>query len=126
MLFVPGPGLRPLALPCPYPGAFGMVPHPSLNGLNGDLGGASAYSSLHNLSPQMSAAAAVAAYGRSQVVRYSPISTHNKSHVHHLISVTQSSFIYTNYKVVGQCLSDIKIKSHVICHMLRHMLRSHG
>uniref|UniRef100_A0A8K9XSZ6 Groucho/TLE N-terminal Q-rich domain-containing protein n=1 Tax=Oncorhynchus mykiss TaxID=8022 RepID=A0A8K9XSZ6_ONCMY len=67
-----GPGLRPLALPCPYPGAFGMVPHPSLNGLNGDLGGASAYSSLHNLSPQMSAAAAVAAYGRSQVVGFDP------------------------------------------------------
>ncbi|XP_064867387.1 transducin-like enhancer protein 4 [Oncorhynchus nerka] len=67
-----GPGLRPLALPCPYPGAFGMVPHPSLNGLNGDLGGASAYASLHNLSPQMSAAAAVAAYGRSQVVGFDP------------------------------------------------------
>uniref|UniRef100_A0A8C7DC13 Groucho/TLE N-terminal Q-rich domain-containing protein n=1 Tax=Oncorhynchus kisutch TaxID=8019 RepID=A0A8C7DC13_ONCKI len=67
-----GPGLRPLTLPCPYPGAFGMVPHPSLNGLNGDLGGASAYASLHNLSPQMSAAAAVAAYGRSQVVGFDP------------------------------------------------------
>eukprot|EP00063_Salmo_salar_P065017 XP_014039852.1 PREDICTED: transducin-like enhancer protein 4 [Salmo salar] len=69
-----GPGLRPLGLPCPYPGAFGMMPHPSLNGLNGDLGGASAYASLHNLSPQISAAAAaaVAAYGRSQVVGFDP------------------------------------------------------
>ncbi|KAK6269239.1 hypothetical protein J4Q44_G00394430, partial [Coregonus suidteri] len=44
-----------------------MVPHPGLNGLNGDLGG---YSSLHNLSP--AAAAAVAAYGRSQAVGFDP------------------------------------------------------
>uniref|UniRef100_A0A8C6V404 Groucho/TLE N-terminal Q-rich domain-containing protein n=1 Tax=Neogobius melanostomus TaxID=47308 RepID=A0A8C6V404_9GOBI len=63
------PGLRtPLAVPCSYPGPFGMVPHP---GMNGDLSAAgAAYSGLHNISPQMSAvaAAAVAAYGRTQVV----------------------------------------------------------
>ena len=46
-----------------------MVPHP---GMNGELGGAAAaYAGLHNISPQMSAvaAAAVAAYGRTQVVQ---------------------------------------------------------
>lgn len=63
------PALRtPLAVPCSYPGPFGMVPHP---GMNGELSGAgAAYSGLHNISPQMSAvaAAAVAAYGRTQVV----------------------------------------------------------
>ncbi|KAG7221370.1 hypothetical protein INR49_017246 [Caranx melampygus] len=62
------PGLRtPLAVPCSYPGPFGMVPHP---GMNGELSGAgAAYTGLHNISPQMSAvaAAAVAAYGRTQV-----------------------------------------------------------
>ena len=45
-----------------------MVPHP---GINGELSGAgAAYTGLHNISPQMSAvaAAAVAAYGRTQVV----------------------------------------------------------
>ncbi|XP_062237469.1 transducin-like enhancer protein 4 isoform X8 [Platichthys flesus] len=67
------PGLRtPLAVPCSYPGPFGMVPHP---GMNGELSGAAAaYSSLHNISPQMSAvaAAAVAAYGRTQVVGFDP------------------------------------------------------
>uniref|UniRef100_A0A087Y0C7 Transducin-like enhancer protein 4 n=1 Tax=Poecilia formosa TaxID=48698 RepID=A0A087Y0C7_POEFO len=66
-------GLRtPLAVPCSYPGPFGMVPHP---GMNGELSGASAaYSGLHNISPQMSAvaAAAVAAYGRTQVVGFDP------------------------------------------------------
>uniref|UniRef100_A0A3P8Y7H9 Groucho/TLE N-terminal Q-rich domain-containing protein n=1 Tax=Esox lucius TaxID=8010 RepID=A0A3P8Y7H9_ESOLU len=68
-------GLRvPMAMPCPYPGAFSMVTHPGLNGLSSDVGGAgAAYASLH-LSPQMSAAAAaaVAAYGRSQVVTFDP------------------------------------------------------
>uniref|UniRef100_A0A3Q3X4P3 Groucho/TLE N-terminal Q-rich domain-containing protein n=1 Tax=Mola mola TaxID=94237 RepID=A0A3Q3X4P3_MOLML len=63
------PGLRtPLAVPCSYPSPFGMVAHP---GINGDLSGAgAAYTGLHNISPQMSAvaAAAVAAYGRTQVV----------------------------------------------------------
>lgn len=63
------PGLRtPLAVPCSYPGPFGMVPHP---GMNGELSGTgAAYTGLHNISPQMSAvaAAAVAAYGRTQVV----------------------------------------------------------
>uniref|UniRef100_A0A7N8X2H3 Transducin-like enhancer protein 4 n=1 Tax=Mastacembelus armatus TaxID=205130 RepID=A0A7N8X2H3_9TELE len=58
------PGLRtPLAVPCSYPGPFGMVPHP---GMNGELSGVgAAYTGLHNISPQMSAvaAAAVAAYG---------------------------------------------------------------
>uniref|UniRef100_A0A8C6PIZ1 Groucho/TLE N-terminal Q-rich domain-containing protein n=1 Tax=Nothobranchius furzeri TaxID=105023 RepID=A0A8C6PIZ1_NOTFU len=67
------PGLRtPLAVPCSYPGPFGMVPHP---GMNGDLSGAgAAYTGLHNISPQMSAvaAAAVAAYGRTQVVGFDP------------------------------------------------------
>uniref|UniRef100_A0A6Q2ZQR9 Groucho/TLE N-terminal Q-rich domain-containing protein n=1 Tax=Esox lucius TaxID=8010 RepID=A0A6Q2ZQR9_ESOLU len=53
-------GLRvPMAMPCPYPGAFSMVTHPGLNGLSSDVGGAgAAYASLH-LSPQMSAAAVV-------------------------------------------------------------------
>ncbi|KAM4616246.1 transducin-like enhancer protein 4 isoform 10-T10 [Polymixia lowei] len=67
------PGLRtPLAVPCSYPGPFGMVPHP---GMNGELGGVgAAYAGLHNISPQMSAvaAAAVAAYGRTQVVGFDP------------------------------------------------------
>ncbi|KAG9337204.1 hypothetical protein JZ751_029684 [Albula glossodonta] len=68
------PGLRtPMAVPCPYPTPFGMVPHA---GMNGDLSSpGAAYASLHNISPQMSAAAAAAAaaaaYGRSQVVRSS-------------------------------------------------------
>ncbi|XP_076010254.1 transducin-like enhancer protein 4 isoform X2 [Genypterus blacodes] len=68
-LGVVAPGLRtPLAVPCSYPGPFGMVPHP---GMNGELSGVgAAYTGLHNISPQMSAvaAAAVAAYGRTQVV----------------------------------------------------------
>ncbi|TMS03552.1 Methylcrotonoyl-CoA carboxylase beta chain, mitochondrial [Larimichthys crocea] len=67
------PGLRtPLAVPCSYPTPFGMVPHP---GINGELSGAgAAYTGLHNISPQMSAvaAAAVAAYGRTQVVGFDP------------------------------------------------------
>ncbi|XP_060927054.1 transducin-like enhancer protein 4 isoform X8 [Limanda limanda] len=67
------PGLRtPLAVPCSYPGPFGMVPHP---GMNGELSGAAAaYTGLHSISPQMSAvaAAAVAAYGRTQVVGFDP------------------------------------------------------
>ncbi|KAM9858528.1 transducin-like enhancer protein 4 isoform 10-T10 [Aulostomus maculatus] len=67
------PGLRtPLAVPCSYPGPFGMVPH---LGMNGELSGAgAAYTGLHNISPQMStvAAAAVAAYGRTQVVGFDP------------------------------------------------------
>ncbi|XP_056889495.1 transducin-like enhancer protein 4 isoform X4 [Takifugu flavidus] len=67
-------GLRtPLAVPCSYPNPFGMVAHP---GINGELGGSgAAYSGLHNISPQMSAvaaAAAVAAYGRTQVVGFDP------------------------------------------------------
>ncbi|XP_076010262.1 transducin-like enhancer protein 4 isoform X10 [Genypterus blacodes] len=70
---VVAPGLRtPLAVPCSYPGPFGMVPHP---GMNGELSGVgAAYTGLHNISPQMSAvaAAAVAAYGRTQVVGFDP------------------------------------------------------
>uniref|UniRef100_A0A8D3C642 Groucho/TLE N-terminal Q-rich domain-containing protein n=1 Tax=Scophthalmus maximus TaxID=52904 RepID=A0A8D3C642_SCOMX len=69
----PTAGLRtPLAVPGPYPGAFGMLPHAA--GMNGELAGAAgaaAYAAgLHNMSPQMSAAAAaaVAAYGRSPMV----------------------------------------------------------
>lgn len=69
VLCLVAPGLRtPLAVPCSYPSPFGMVAHP---GLNGELSGAgAAYTGLHNISPQMSAvaAAAVAAYGRTQVV----------------------------------------------------------
>lgn len=72
VLFSAG-GLRtPLAVPGPYPGAFGMLPHTA--GMNGELAGAAgaaAYAAgLHNMSPQMSAAAAaaVAAYGRSPMV----------------------------------------------------------
>ncbi|XP_040051854.1 transducin-like enhancer protein 1 isoform X1 [Gasterosteus aculeatus] len=70
-------GLRtPLAVPGPYPGAFGMLPHGA--GMNGELAGAAgaaAYAAgLHNMSPQMSvaAAAAVAAYGRSPMVGFDP------------------------------------------------------
>ncbi|RXM98631.1 Transducin-like enhancer protein 4 [Acipenser ruthenus] len=66
------PGLRtPMAVPCPYPAPFGIVPHA---GMNGDLTSpGTAYAGLHSISPQMSAAAAAAAaaaaYGRSQVPR---------------------------------------------------------
>ncbi|KAM8886955.1 transducin-like enhancer protein 1 [Spinachia spinachia] len=73
----PTAGLRtPLAVPGPYPGAFGMLPHGA--GMNGELAGAAgaaAYAAgLHNMSPQMSvaAAAAVAAYGRSPMVGFDP------------------------------------------------------
>ncbi|KAM9822978.1 transducin-like enhancer protein 4 isoform 9-T9 [Syngnathus typhle] len=64
------PGLRtPLPLPCSYPGPFGMLPH---LGMNGELGGAGApYTGLHSMS-SVAAAAAVAAYGRSQVVGFDP------------------------------------------------------
>ncbi|XP_054629072.1 transducin-like enhancer protein 4 isoform X3 [Dunckerocampus dactyliophorus] len=63
------PGLRtPLAVPCSYPGPFGMVSH---LGMNGELSGAgAAYTGLHNMSTV--AAAAVAAYGRTQVVGFDP------------------------------------------------------
>lgn len=56
-----------------------MVPHP---GINGELSGAgAAYTGLHNISPQMSAvaAAAVAAYGRTQVV-----TRHTHTHTVHV------------------------------------------
>uniref|UniRef100_A0A8C5FTT9 Transducin-like enhancer protein 1 n=1 Tax=Gadus morhua TaxID=8049 RepID=A0A8C5FTT9_GADMO len=71
----PTAGLRtPMAVSGPYPGAFGMLPHGA--GMNGDLAGAAAYAAgLHNMSPQMSAAAAaaaVAAYGRSPMVGFDP------------------------------------------------------
>ncbi|OCU01137.1 hypothetical protein XELAEV_18006923mg [Xenopus laevis] len=64
----------PMAVPCPYPTPFGIVPHA---GMNGDLTSPGpAYASLHNISPQMSAAAAAAAaaaaYGRSPVVGFDP------------------------------------------------------
>lgn len=76
VFYLLAPGLRtPLAVPCSYPGPFGMVPHP---GMNGELSGVgAAYTGLHNISPQMSAvaAAAVAAYGRTQVVP-----KHSKTH----------------------------------------------
>uniref|UniRef100_A0A8C5M8H7 TLE family member 1, transcriptional corepressor n=1 Tax=Leptobrachium leishanense TaxID=445787 RepID=A0A8C5M8H7_9ANUR len=67
-------GLRtPLAVPGPYASPFGMVPHA---GMNGDLTSpGAAYASLHNMSPQMSAAAAAAAvvaYGRSPMVGFDP------------------------------------------------------
>nr|XP_061804143.1 transducin-like enhancer protein 4 isoform X9 [Nerophis lumbriciformis] len=63
------PGLRtPLAVPCSYPGPFGMVPH---IGMNGELSGAGApYAGLHSMTSV--AAAAVAAYGRTQVVGFDP------------------------------------------------------
>uniref|UniRef100_A0A4W3I3S3 TLE family member 4, transcriptional corepressor n=1 Tax=Callorhinchus milii TaxID=7868 RepID=A0A4W3I3S3_CALMI len=69
-----GSGLRtPMAVPCPYPTPFGIVPHA---GMNGELTSPGAYAGLHNISPQMSAAAAaaaaVAAYGRSPVVGFDP------------------------------------------------------
>ena len=72
-LFVPSiaSGLRtPMAVPCPYPAPFGIVPHAGMNGELTSPG--AAYAGLHNISPQMSAAAAAAAaaaaYGRSPVV----------------------------------------------------------
>uniref|UniRef100_A0A674B3M7 Transducin-like enhancer protein 1 n=1 Tax=Salmo trutta TaxID=8032 RepID=A0A674B3M7_SALTR len=65
----PTAGLRtPLAVPGSYPGPFGMLPHAAMNG---ELAGA-AYAGLHNMSPQMSAAVAVAAYGRSPMVGFDP------------------------------------------------------
>ncbi|KAM6169408.1 transducin-like enhancer protein 1 isoform 4-T4 [Rhynchocyon petersi] len=66
-------GLRtPLAVPGPYPAPFGMVPHAGMNGELTSPG--AAYASLHNMSPQMSAAAAAAvvAYGRSSMVGFDP------------------------------------------------------
>uniref|UniRef100_A0A8C8FGS9 Groucho/TLE N-terminal Q-rich domain-containing protein n=1 Tax=Oncorhynchus tshawytscha TaxID=74940 RepID=A0A8C8FGS9_ONCTS len=69
----PTTGLRtPLAVSGPYPGPFGMLPHAAMNG---ELASAGAgYASLHNMSPQMSAAAAaaVAAYGRSPMAGFDP------------------------------------------------------
>ncbi|PNI62152.1 TLE4 isoform 23, partial [Pan troglodytes] len=57
----------PMAVPCPYPTPFGIVPHAGMNGELTSPG--AAYAGLHNISPQMSAAAAAAAaaaaYGRS-------------------------------------------------------------
>ncbi|XP_068830105.1 transducin-like enhancer protein 4 isoform X15 [Capricornis sumatraensis] len=77
---VPGkpPGVDPLrtpmAVPCPYPTPFGIVPHAGMNGELTSPG--AAYAGLHNISPQMSAAAAAAAaaaaYGRSPVVGFDP------------------------------------------------------
>ncbi|NWX44338.1 TLE4 protein, partial [Steatornis caripensis] len=69
------PGLRtPMAVPCPYPTPFGIVPHAGMNGELTSPG--AAYAGLHNISPQMSAAAAAAAaaaaYGRSPVVGFDP------------------------------------------------------
>lgn len=59
-----------MAVPCPYPAPFGIVPHAGMNGELTSPG--AAYAGLHNISPQMSAAAAAAAaaaaYGRSPVV----------------------------------------------------------
>ncbi|MEE6459481.1 hypothetical protein FKM82_000641 [Ascaphus truei] len=66
-------GLRtPMAVPCPYPTPFGIVPHAGMNGELTSPG--AAYASLHNISPQMSAAAAAAAaaFGRSPVVGFDP------------------------------------------------------
>uniref|UniRef100_A0ACB8ERU2 Transducin-like enhancer protein 1 n=1 Tax=Sphaerodactylus townsendi TaxID=933632 RepID=A0ACB8ERU2_9SAUR len=57
----------------PYPAPFGMVPHAGMNGELTSPG--AAYASLHNMSPQMSAAAAAAAvvaYGRSPMVGFDP------------------------------------------------------
>uniref|UniRef100_A0A3Q3VJH1 Groucho/TLE N-terminal Q-rich domain-containing protein n=1 Tax=Mola mola TaxID=94237 RepID=A0A3Q3VJH1_MOLML len=50
----------PLAVPGPYPGAFGMLPHPA--GMN----------ALPGPRPTAAAAAAVAAYGRSPMVGFDP------------------------------------------------------
>lgn len=70
LFFLAAAGLRtPLAVPGPYPAPFGMVPHAGMNGELTSPG--AAYASLHNMSPQMSAAAAAAAvvaYGRSPMV----------------------------------------------------------
>uniref|UniRef100_A0A4W5R7I9 Groucho/TLE N-terminal Q-rich domain-containing protein n=1 Tax=Hucho hucho TaxID=62062 RepID=A0A4W5R7I9_9TELE len=66
-------GLRtPLAVSGPYPGPFGMLPHAAMNGELASAG--AAYAGLHNMSPQMSAAAAaaVAAYGRSPMASFDP------------------------------------------------------
>ncbi|XP_004862609.1 transducin-like enhancer protein 4 isoform X2 [Heterocephalus glaber] len=64
----------PMAVPCPYPTPFGIVPHAGMNGELTSPG--AAYAGLHNISPQMSAAAAAAAaaaaYGRSPVVGFDP------------------------------------------------------
>ena len=65
-----GPSQTAVPGPASGPGPFGMVPHPGLNGELGSPG--AAYAGLPTISPQMSAvaAAAVAAYGRTQVVRF--------------------------------------------------------
>lgn len=74
LFFLAAAGLRtPLAVPGPYPAPFGMVPHAGMNGELTSPG--AAYASLHNMSPQMSAAAAAAAvvaYGRSPMVGFDP------------------------------------------------------
>uniref|UniRef100_A0A4W3ILV8 Groucho/TLE N-terminal Q-rich domain-containing protein n=1 Tax=Callorhinchus milii TaxID=7868 RepID=A0A4W3ILV8_CALMI len=65
-------GLRtPLAVPGPYSSPFGIVPH---SGINGDLSSPGGYPGLHNISPQMSAAAAAAvvAYARPPMVGFDP------------------------------------------------------
>ncbi|XP_010293128.1 PREDICTED: transducin-like enhancer protein 1, partial [Phaethon lepturus] len=61
----------PLAVPGPYPAPFGMVRHA---GMNGQLTSPeAAYTSLHSMSPHMSAAAAaVIAYGRSPMFGFDP------------------------------------------------------
>lgn len=71
LVFSSASSLRtPMAVPCPYPTPFGIVPHAGMNGELTSPG--AAYAGLHNISPQMSAAAAAAAaaaaYGRSPVV----------------------------------------------------------
>ncbi|GCB73977.1 hypothetical protein scyTo_0003061 [Scyliorhinus torazame] len=61
----------PLAVPGPYPSPFGIVPH---SGINGELSSPGGYPGLHNISPQMSAAAAAAvvAYARPPMVGFDP------------------------------------------------------
>ncbi|XP_038660823.1 transducin-like enhancer protein 1 isoform X2 [Scyliorhinus canicula] len=68
----PASALRPpLAVPGPYPSPFGIVPH---SGINGELSSPGGYPGLHNISPQMSAAAAAAvvAYARPPMVGFDP------------------------------------------------------
>ncbi|NWT62997.1 TLE3 protein, partial [Erythrocercus mccallii] len=60
----------PISLAGSYAAPFAMMGHPEMNG---SLGSPGAYAGLHNLPPQMSAAAAAAAYGRSPMVSFGAV-----------------------------------------------------
>uniref|UniRef100_A0A8C3SUQ1 TLE family member 3, transcriptional corepressor n=1 Tax=Chelydra serpentina TaxID=8475 RepID=A0A8C3SUQ1_CHESE len=59
----------PLSIAGSYTAPFAMMGH---HEMNGSLTSPGAYAGLHNIPPQMSAAAAAAAYGRSPMVGFDP------------------------------------------------------